>query len=85
MSGLKFLPWTLAYSEKNKKKQNAYQQDDGTKTVHPLYGNHFTRVSRKTALNWCFMPHLQLPFKPPKKTSHTQQHIFDHAETSVDG
>lgn len=43
---MKFLPWTLTYS---KKKKNVYQQDDETKTV-PLYGNHFTWVSRKTAL-----------------------------------
>lgn len=35
--------------------------------------------------NSYFIPHLQLPLKPPKKTSHTQQHIFNHAETSVDG
>ena len=85
MSGLKFLPWTLTHSEKKKTKQNAYQQDDGTKTVHPLYGNHFTRVSRKNRFNSCFMPHLQLPLEPPKKTSHTLQHIFNHVETSVDG
>lgn len=76
----------IAKKTQNKTKQNAYQQDDGTKTVHPLYiwKSLYTGLPQNR-FNSCFMPHLQLPLKPPKKTSHTQQHIFNHAETSVDG
>ena len=73
----------LHIAKKNKTKRISTRRRDQDSSSF-IWKSLYTGLPQNR-FNSCFMPHLQLPLKPPKKTSHTQQHIFNHAETSVDG